>query len=110
MSTKIYDGFRFKAKNLDEVLFLLKEFSKKAEKEAQIVAKLGVLDDVSAMIDESFLNLTSSFQEEWYKKRSFLALARDKAEEKLKSDERMFNDVSLEIVILAYKKNYLGIT
>lgn len=108
MSTKIYDGFKFKAKNLDEVLFILNEFSQKAEVKCQEIAKMDLLDDISAMIDESFLNMTSSIKEEERGKR-FLSLAKDNVKEKIKSDEVFHGDINLDIAILVYKKNYLGI-
>lgn len=112
MSTKIYDGFRFKAKNLDEVLSLLKQFSTEANNKAQELGKEKILNVALSMLDEAFLNINHMITEEKDKKKSFLSVAKNNIKDDLKASEKgeiCYSDLSLEIVVLAYKKNYLAI-
>ena len=111
MSTKIYDGFRFQAKNLDEVLSMLNQFSKKAEEEVKTIAKYNILDKAVNMLDDAFLNI-SSMVEDSDKTRPFLSLAKSKIRDEMgetKEHDFCAHDLSLDIAVLMYKRNYLGI-
>jgi hypothetical protein len=113
MSTKIYDGFRFKAKNLDEVLSLLKQFTQDVNGKAQQIAKNNILNTALSMLDEAFLGINHMITDEKEKNKPFLLLSkariRDDLKESEKNKEICFHDLGLEISVLMYKKNYLGI-